>query len=916
MKQMSKTGLRLNLQSCCGRLLRLAPTLFVCVFAWGSVLQVLATPTITDSGSIFTVDNGITRFEVDHASNRGGLDSLKLNGQELVSGGSVYFDANVADFGSTSNGTYWNMSQGNNSYSYTTGADFVDVAISHSANATMPFDVTAHYVMRDGEPGYHFYAEYDHTAAMADKSLVQTRMVMRGDAGLFTHHSVTDSRHGIMPTPTELQNGSDVQDATTQLLPGTAYEAETGKDVYTKYDWSLANEDRGVIGFYGATHGAWVVRPFQESQTGGPRDQQLTVHQTESTPVMLGMLHDLHYGTPTQIDFTGVMSQTLGPFYVHLNTGADHAAMRADATTYNDPSIHRSFYDSLSIPGWTQTADRSNVTGQLNLAGGGSVDGATIVLSDNNTDFQFANGGRQFWSSAAGDGTFDVSDVAPGTYRLTAYAPGTYGEHIVDDVVVGTGTTLNIGNLDWQPPDNGLDLWQIGTFDRTGEEYLHGANDEYRQYGLWFDYPTEFPNGVNFVVGQSDEATDWNYAHWESSVDDWEIDFEAGSIPADRTATMTMAIAGHRNGRVMVYVNGALADTYVIPNSGSVLPRSGIYGAYSSKEIAFSSSLLVEGTNTISLRHVNPNLSSTNTEGIVYDAIRLEIDVLDGDFDFNDNVDGVDFLIWQRGESPDPFSQANLNGWETNYGTVIVPEPPGETVLVAHADSNIEESGPDDMEGFLTRMQVRSRDVAGEGRQHISYVRFNLAGETDISDAIFSLVTNNTTGWLGGQVQVYGLNDVAGNTPQDWNEGTLSHNSSGDEVPGDGDATTQDLGTIGTSGTENLWLLGDLPGLSPNPDGATVDFSSTELVDFLNSRAGNFATLLIVNSDGTDRSLLFRTREFAGFAPTLTLNPSGGALAASNAQTVPEPTSSLLLLGGALFVAQFRQGEFTGRRGC
>ena len=56
---------------------------------------------------------------------------------------------------------------------------------------------------------------------------------------------------------------------------------------------------------------------------------------------------------------------------------------------------------------------------------------------------------------------------------------------------------------------------------------------------------------------------------------------------------------------------------------------------------------------------------------------------LAGDFDFDGDVDGFDFLAWQRGESPNPLSQSDLNDWETNYGTVAplvptsaaVPEP-------------------------------------------------------------------------------------------------------------------------------------------------------------------------------------------------------------------------------------------------
>ena len=656
---------------------------------WGSAVRVWATPIVTDSPSTTVVNNGITSFVIDKSN--GQLTSLKRNGLELLGGGgSVYFDANVAPLGTTGGSDYWGLGSSNPaSTSYTTGSDFVDVAISHSATSYMPFDVTTHYVMRDGESGFHMYTEYEHTVAMADKSLVQTRMVMRGDANLFDNHSVTDTRFGVMPTPAELVAGTVVQDATIRLNPGTAYEAETGKDVYTKYDWSLDNESREVIGFYGDTVGAWIVQPHQESQTGGPPKQHLTVEQTNSAPVLLGMLQATHYGTPKQIDFSGNKDQTFGPLYVHLNTGADHATMRADAKTYADTSVHQSFYDTLSIPGWTQTADRSNVTGLLSLAGGGDVTGATLVISDNNTDFQFATNGHQYWSKANPDGTFDVSGVSPGTYRLTAYVPGIYGELIMDDVVVGTGTTLDMGNLNWQPPDHGQDLWQIGKFDRTGEEYLHGANDEYRQYGLWFDYPTEFPTGVNFVIGQSDEATDWNFAHWESSQSDWKIEFEADGIPADRTATMTMAIAGHHNGRVMVYVNGALADTYVIPNSGDALHRSGIYAAYSSKEIAFSSNLLVEGTNTIALRHINPNLDLTNTEGIIYDAIRLEIDLLDGDFDADNDVDGHDFLQWQRGFGT-IYDATDLADWRANYGAVaaigaaatLVPEPATWIVLL------------------------------------------------------------------------------------------------------------------------------------------------------------------------------------------------------------------------------------------
>ena len=54
-----------------------------------------------------------------------------------------------------------------------------------------------------------------------------------------------------------------------------------------------------------------------------------------------------------------------------------------------------------------------------------------------------------------------------------------------------------------------------------------------------------------------------------------------------------------------------------------------------------------------------------------------------GDFNGDGIVDGLDFLAWQRGESPDPFSATDLQNWEASYGsgssisaaTTAVPEP-------------------------------------------------------------------------------------------------------------------------------------------------------------------------------------------------------------------------------------------------
>jgi len=54
---------------------------------------------------------------------------------------------------------------------------------------------------------------------------------------------------------------------------------------------------------------------------------------------------------------------------------------------------------------------------------------------------------------------------------------------------------------------------------------------------------------------------------------------------------------------------------------------------------------------------------------------------LAGDFDGDGDVDGRDFLRWQRGGSPAPLSSGDLTAWRTNYGmgglaaVSAVPEP-------------------------------------------------------------------------------------------------------------------------------------------------------------------------------------------------------------------------------------------------
>lgn len=67
---------------------------------------------------------------------------------------------------------------------------------------------------------------------------------------------------------------------------------------------------------------------------------------------------------------------------------------------------------------------------------------------------------------------------------------------------------------------------------------------------------------------------------------------------------------------------------------------------------------------------------------VAYVGFSISDDALAGDSSEDGFVDGLDFLAWQRGESPTPLSKRELGLWQVNYGAAgsvatmpPVPEP-------------------------------------------------------------------------------------------------------------------------------------------------------------------------------------------------------------------------------------------------
>ena len=101
---------------------------------------------------------------------------------------------------------------------------------------------------------------------------------------------------------------------------------------------------------------------------------------------------------------------------------------------------------------------------------------------------------------------------------------------------------------------------------------------------------------------------------------------------------------------------------------------------------------LMSGVLRVMLRHQSgpPSSGGEPVNGdLGIDNITLSADSLAGDFNDDGIVDGADFLIWQRGDSPDSLSSGDLMAWQSNYGQPLgndlftaVPEPTSIVLLV------------------------------------------------------------------------------------------------------------------------------------------------------------------------------------------------------------------------------------------
>ncbi|KAJ3752332.1 rhamnogalacturonan lyase [Lentinula raphanica] len=460
---------------------------------------------------------------------------------------------------------------GNSSYEIVTGSDWAGVVFTD--NDTVGSTVQRSWFLHDSESGIHSFVRlaYYNDTVTSKGELGESRTMFRPNGGPWTHIITNREQWAPLPGAAAVANEIVVQDATWYLgnTPDDPY-VVAESDYFTKYQFA-DNQTNKAHGLFGhspdnlTTLGAWWVVNQKDTFFGGPLHGDLMVdgiiYNKQST----------NHGGATNPNITNGFDRTFGPQFLYFNHGNQSTTLQellADAEQFADPSWNAELYDEIApyVHGYAPTSVRGTFHASVNLPEGAVT--PIAILSANGVQFQnsAANfSAYQYWGLIEEDGTVLIPRVKEGWYRLTVIATGIFGQYTKDNVVVSAGELTSM-SATWIAESAGTELWRIGIPDNTAGEFRNGFERDlthpnhpakYRIYwGAW-DYPSQFPNGVNFTIGSSTEAVDWNYVHWSrfgptftrnetvTDVNEWQINFELAQAPSENSiATFTMQLAG------------------------------------------------------------------------------------------------------------------------------------------------------------------------------------------------------------------------------------------------------------------------------------------------------------------------------------------------------------------------------------
>ncbi len=649
-----------------------------------------ANVTLTDNGNgTVTIANGTISIHI----NKTGGDIDQINYTFNNNGSSQTL--NVLANGHNGGDLYWEDS-GNQGLSFTyavvadpanTGGNYAEVVLSCTTVANVLFEV--HYSLLRGNTGFYVTPIWIHRSTDGAFSMGECRDNIYSGS-IFNWMSVDATRNKLMAVdPSYTAVG--VQGAPVECSLWTSgpyagryedkykYSADYG--VQRVWGWSS-------VGTGGKNIGLWDVAGSVEYYPGGPMKRELMCHIGTT---ILNTPHGSHYGGGTDSTWaTGeVWSKVCGPHFIYCNaitnaitntitvTNAAAQALYGDALAQASAEATGWPYAWFINSYFSPASGRGTVAGQIvindlynpNASASNLWVGVELQPNPATTityDFQKWYKPYQFWVKTDANGNFTIPNVIAGAnYTLYAFGPGAAGTfqsqaqtgggapNSVDipaapfSVTVIAGTTNSLGTVTWTPTRVGPTVFEIGYPDRTSAKFRHGddwwvgdigpgATNPMPVWTKFLEYPFDFPNDVNYTVGQNRWTTDWNFI--QPVVVDAAGNYNASTSTINFTlaatnngnASLYLALSSDFQGPLIVQVNGvnlAGGSGYFPAYSSSsdesdASIREGVHGTFSDNRITFSGSLLRVGPNTITITMRKGGYFANHA---MYDYVRLEM---------------------------------------------------------------------------------------------------------------------------------------------------------------------------------------------------------------------------------------------------------------------------------------------------
>lgn len=512
-----------------------------------------------------------------------------------------------------------------------------EVIFRYPGGGDYPLEWQLHYVLRRGDSGFyvHFTARNTtgqllegSTATANEESTGMIRLLVAPTWGLFDTAVLHDQLKGPVWF-TEEPNFSGYPD-----IYQAAYRMPNG-EVDAKHEWENYDLESPVIGMTGPEAGVWLIFPSMEFAGGALP----TLRKTSVNHNMIVVALEDKYYNPVAPKITADWDKIYGPMFLYFNRGENTEAMWEDAKYQAAAEKEKWPYD------WMKRADfhaRGHLKGRVQISNGTSPHGAWVLLAQPHEEIpegiEFGEWHRDvgmyhYSTRVEKDGSFSIPNIVADTYSLFVWKEGVYGELRKDNLTINQGEVLDLQTCVLEPRSRGRLIWQLGTPDRTVREYYNGNN--FHQWDTYLRYRDAFPFDVNFDIGRSDPARDWNYlqpaaVQGENRFTTWTVAFDLEVVPTEEM--VLTIVCGGRSAQLDVRMNEHLIGELRTETIGLQHIRSAPYGELLVREFSFDAEILHQGRNQLSLSFdreadigTDAHVHSGNwTRYIAYDFIRLE----------------------------------------------------------------------------------------------------------------------------------------------------------------------------------------------------------------------------------------------------------------------------------------------------